>query len=94
MSVDTSYNIWSVNPLSSSSIYPYITGVQSGLKLTFYFDYSTECISNTVDTVDDVYYLHENATESGYSFEQISFNVSEIIGNDLSASIYYCYMFE
>lgn len=73
-----------------------MTAVQTGLKLTYYFDYSNECISSSSYTLDDVYWVHDNATlgyDNGYNYTDISFNVSEIIGGNFASGVFNCYLF-
>ena len=40
-----SYFFWDINgaPFNASVYTPYVTQILTGLKLTYYFDYSTEC---------------------------------------------------
>jgi len=53
----SSYDFWSLagSPFNSSGYTTYITNVLSGLRLTYYFQYSTECTRSVQNLLTDVY---------------------------------------
>ena len=48
-----SYMFWSINgaPFNASFYAPYVTQVILGLKLSYYFNYQTQCTSNLMNLV-------------------------------------------
>ena len=53
----SSFDFWSLagSPFNSSGYTTYITNVLSGLRLTYYFQYSTECTRAVQNLLTDVY---------------------------------------
>jgi hypothetical protein len=68
-----------------------VTGVQTGLKLTYYFENSNECVSFVTSMLNDVYYFQKVYTQ-GY-FEDMSYNISYIVGGNFANSVFNCYLF-
>lgn len=56
------YNLWSEKYFTATIYNVYLTAFQSGLKLSSFYDYSTQCISGFQALMDSVYFLQKNYT--------------------------------
>lgn len=90
----TLYNIYSDKPFTGTIYNVYLRAFQSGLKLSSYYDKSTECVSFTQALLDDIFYLHQNITSpTNEGWQAVMFNVSYIIGRNYANTFLNCYLF-
>ena len=90
----TNYNIYSEMPFSLTDYNQYLIAVVNGLKLTNYYDYSTDCQKYTVLFLDDLFYYHNNRSVVNADWNHQMYNISGIIGGNFNNMLYKCYLFK
>lgn len=90
----TLYNIYSDKPFTSTIYNVYLRAFQSGLKLSSYFDFSTDCVSSMQALLDDIFYFHQNITNPTVTKNGIAFNITNFLGKNFADSLYKCYLFQ
>jgi hypothetical protein len=70
------------------------------LKLSSYYQYSSQCISSVTATLNDIYGLNVNLTADAKlsggiasNWYLAAFNVTALIGTDANGAMYNCYLF-
>ena len=62
--VSNSYYFWSIEgaPFNKSVYTPYVKQILTGLRLTYYFEYSTECTTQVQNMISQIYFTYKNGT--------------------------------
>ena len=79
-------------PFSASPYYDFLDAFLLGVKLETYFEYSTECISGVVFTMDDYSYFQNNITLKT-RWEDPVMNFTYALAGSFSHSVVTCYRF-
>lgn len=87
--------MWTGAPFNASVYTPFTTKVLQGLKLTSFFEYSTECTSQVFNLISQVYYVYKNGTCNvpQYDIRKMIYYTSQVIATEGSNSFYNCYLF-
>jgi hypothetical protein len=71
----------------------YLEALQSGFKLSTYFDYSAECIDSTTELLDDLFLLYTNRTTDGATWYEQMFFMGYSTSEHFGPYVYNCYLF-
>ena len=94
----TSFDFWTLRgSLFNASGYTiYIKNVLAGLKLNYYFQYSTECTQSVQNLLSDIYLgnkIYTCQSDPKEEWTTLPFFVSYSISTDLANSFYKCFLF-
>jgi hypothetical protein len=91
------YSLWDEKWFTSTIWNVYLTAFQSGLKLSSFYDYSSQCISGFQAMMDSIYFLQKNITSVKSdllnNWNSVLFNVSNIVAGPMATTVYQCYLF-
>lgn len=98
--VAANYYFWSIDgaPFNNSVYTPYMTNILTGLRLTYYFQYSTECTQQVQNLLSQVFYTVKNGTCSAEAdafviYKQMVYYGAQVFSTEGANSFYNCYLF-
>lgn len=95
--IATNYYFWSIEgaPFNKSVYTPYVTNVLTGLRLTYYFEYSTECTQQVQNLLSQIYFTVKNGTcnDPQWDIQLMVYYASQVMSTEFANSFYNCYLF-
>lgn len=98
-----SYYFWDIDgaPFNKSVYTPYVTNVLAGLRLTYYFEYSTECTQQLQNFMSQIYYSNKNLTCEPVDgtvtdfdkYKLLVYYAGRVVSTEVANSFQNCYLF-
>ena len=78
----------------TTDFYTIFKNVQTGLMLTKYYSYSTECLGGVARLLDDLYLGYTNYTGNTNLWPDMMLFTGKTIAQDFAPFNYYCFLFK
>jgi hypothetical protein len=74
---------------------PFSTNIRAGLKLSSFFEYSDQCVTNIQNALSQVWFVYKNGSCNvpEYDERKMIYYTSQVISTEGANSFYFCYLF-